>query len=103
MRCPNDQVDLVESDIHGVSVRTCPACQGIWLERESLDSIVDQSIVSQYASGVDDIDDLDELDDGARKNRRRDKYSEDFDDFDRPRKSKRKKPRRERFDEFADF
>lgn len=103
MRCPNDSSDLIVTDRQEVDVRTCPACLGIWLERDQLDRIIDHAIASQVANGIDDRDGLDELEDGKGRARRRDKYTEDFDGFAPPRKGKRRKNRREAYDEMLEF
>lgn len=103
MRCPNDSSDLVATDVQGIDVQSCPSCQGIWLEREELDRIIDQAVASQYASDVGDLDTLDDPDDGPRRARRRDKYTEAFDDLDRPRKAKRRKSRRDSYDDVFEY
>ncbi len=103
MRCPNDSSELFLTKHQGIDVRTCPACQGVWLDRHQLDQIIDQAIASQYADSPDGLDDLEALDDGKGRNRRRDKYTEGFDDFDRSRKGKRRKSRRDSYDEMFEY
>lgn len=103
MRCPNDISELIVTDHQGIDVRTCPACQGIWLERNQLDRIIDHAIASQYSNGLGVPDDLDDLDDGKSRSRRRDKYTEDFDVFAETRKGRRRKNRREAYDEMLEY
>jgi ribosomal protein L37AE/L43A len=42
MRCPKCGERLTQREYHGVSVDTCPACQGVWLEKGELETIADR-------------------------------------------------------------
>jgi len=39
MRCPKCGEGLVKRNLHGVSVDTCPKCQGMWLEKDEMEAI----------------------------------------------------------------
>jgi uncharacterized protein len=44
MLCPSCQVSLVSSERVGVGMDYCPQCHGVWLERGSLDKIIERSL-----------------------------------------------------------
>jgi Zn-finger nucleic acid-binding protein len=45
MNCPVCKTtDLFLSDRHGVEIDYCPECRGVWLDREELEKIIEQSI-----------------------------------------------------------
>ena len=98
MRCPNDSSDLIVTERHGINVRVCPTCQGIWLSEGVLDDIVASAI-----AGESDDETEETGRDANRKPRRRDKYSDDFDAVERPRKSKKKRSTRDMVEEYADY
>jgi hypothetical protein len=39
MHCPKCGESLTQRTLHGVTVDTCPACQGMWLEKGELEAI----------------------------------------------------------------
>lgn len=39
MRCPRDDVELVEEHLHGIEVDHCPDCNGRWLDHGELDEL----------------------------------------------------------------
>lgn len=41
MKCPRDGTTLASEDQHGIEVRVCPACGGVWLEPGELDAIAE--------------------------------------------------------------
>ncbi len=98
MRCPHDNTDLVATDRQGVDIRTCPTCEGVWLERGALDDIINRSI-PRHLTTRGRADDDDRYDDDRR--RRRDKYSDDA-YLDNNRKPKKKKRTRDLLDDLLD-
>lgn len=101
MRCPIDGRDLIVVERHGVDVRLCPVCQGVWLADGDLDIIVGRAIAAEDG---DDLDlDLDDHRDAGRKSRRRDKYSDELDVVDRPRRSRHRRGARDLVEDYADF
>jgi uncharacterized protein len=40
MKCPKCGSDLHSVDLHGVTVDTCPACSGTWLDAGELDTLL---------------------------------------------------------------
>jgi Zn-finger nucleic acid-binding protein len=47
MRCPTCGTDLKVTERQGVKLDCCPRCQGVWLERGELDTIVERSRADQ--------------------------------------------------------
>jgi Zn-finger nucleic acid-binding protein len=43
MRCPTCVTDLRVTERQGVQLDWCPRCQGVWLERGELDTIIERS------------------------------------------------------------
>lgn len=41
MKCPRDGTTLVSEDQHGIEVRACPHCGGVWLEPGELQAIAE--------------------------------------------------------------
>lgn len=48
MKCPVDQTVLVIADRQGVEIDYCPACRGVWLDRNELDELIRRS--QQYVA-----------------------------------------------------
>lgn len=114
MRCPNDSSELIVTERHGIDIRTCPTCRGVWLERGDLDEIINRSIPGGITAAsvaappegrrgfLDRLEDaVEDRFDGDRR-RRRDKYSED-DYLDHARKPKKKKGKRDMIEDLIDF
>ena len=49
MNCPNCNVTLLLTEIHGVTVDYCPQCRGIWLEKGKLEKITEKNGSSSYS------------------------------------------------------
>jgi len=43
MKCPVDGSELVTKQSDGITVNTCPKCEGVWLERSHINKIIAQS------------------------------------------------------------
>jgi Zn-finger nucleic acid-binding protein len=39
MRCPRDDTELLEEQVHGIEVDHCPTCNGRWLDHHELDDL----------------------------------------------------------------
>ncbi|MEE8337024.1 MAG: zf-TFIIB domain-containing protein [Dehalococcoidia bacterium] len=39
MRCPRDETELIEEQLHGIEVDHCPTCNGRWLDHHELDEL----------------------------------------------------------------
>ena len=51
MRCPKCGTRLREGRLHGVSVEECPACNGMWLDKDELQKIArreDEGWISRW-------------------------------------------------------
>ena len=40
--CPKDQAPLRSAVFHGVTIDTCPTCNGIWLDKGELETLLHQ-------------------------------------------------------------
>ena len=43
MKCPNDNTDLVQAKRDGLEVEACPTCNGMWLSRQELNQLEDET------------------------------------------------------------
>ncbi len=43
MKCPVDGSELVTKQKDGITVNTCPKCEGVWIDRSHINKIIAQS------------------------------------------------------------
>jgi Zn-finger nucleic acid-binding protein len=53
MKCPKCANELTSIKRHGIAVQSCPSCHGMWLERQELSELEDESFYfGEHAKGA---------------------------------------------------
>ncbi|HEX4196838.1 MAG TPA: zf-TFIIB domain-containing protein [Caulobacteraceae bacterium] len=53
MQCPRGHGELAAAERHGLEVKTCPTCKGMWLEREELAQLENEAFhLDEHAKGT---------------------------------------------------